>query len=171
LATLEVIGSLVFPLRMASIINQDQIATKPHASFEDDKENPFVTASNQGHDKPKRFSAFDSQLFALGPGSSPEQAKRALEAHLVETNRRIQDASRLGTSLVAQRQELTQKIKEVEKQQADGAITPELRKRLVEIEREFIEVGRDSARAFLTKSRAVSGEAARDVCLTTLSSC
>jgi hypothetical protein len=117
---------------------------------------PFLSIS--GNANHHRYSHFDTQLFALGPTTSPEQAKRALEAHLVETERRIQDASKLGTSLVQQRKELSERLKEVEKQQSEGDITPELRQKLVEIEREYNEVGRESARAFLPKSRVSSGE-------------
>jgi len=99
-------------------------------------------------------------LFALGPATSPDQAKRALEAHIAETERRIQEASRLGTSLVQQRKELGERLKEVEKEQTEGDITPELRQKLVEIEKEYNEVGRETARAFLPKSRVSSNELA-----------
>jgi hypothetical protein len=99
-------------------------------------------------------------LFALGPATSPDQAKRALEAHITETERRIQEASRLGTSLVQQRKELGERLKEVEKEQTEGDITPELRQKLVEIEKEYNEVGRETARAFLPKSRVSSNELA-----------
>ena len=107
-----------------------------------------------------RFSHFDNQLFALGPTTSPDQAKRALEAHLAETERRIQEASKLGTTLVQQRKDLADRLKDVEKQQSEGDITPELRQKLVEIEKEYNEVGRESARAFLPKSRVSSSEMA-----------
>lgn len=80
-----------------------------------------------------------------------------MEAHLTETERRIQDASKLGTTLVHQREELAVRLKEVEKQQAVGDMTPELKQKLVEIEREYNEVGRESARALLPK-RLSSGE-------------
>ncbi|KAH8660696.1 hypothetical protein BGZ60DRAFT_111488 [Tricladium varicosporioides] len=122
------------------------------------EQDPFLSSSTgSGH---HRFSHFDNQLFALGPATSPDQAKRALEAHLAETERRIQDASRLGTTLVQQRKELAERLKEVEKQQAEGDITPELRQKLVEIEKEYNEVGRESARAFLPRSRVSSSEMA-----------
>lgn len=116
---------------------------------------PFLGSSTSSH---HRYSHFDDQLFALGPTASPGQAKRALEAHLAETERRIQDASKLGTTLVQQRKELADRLKEVERQQGEGDITPELRQKLVEIEKEYNEVGRESARAFLPKSRVSSGE-------------
>jgi hypothetical protein len=119
---------------------------------------PFLSSS--GGNKNHRYSHFDNQLFSLGPAASPEQAKRALEAHLAETEKRIQDASKLGTTLVNQRKELAERLKEVEKQQSEGDITPELRQKLVEIEKEYNEVGRESARAFLPKSRVSSSEMA-----------
>jgi len=115
---------------------------------------PFSSTNLSHH----RFSHFDDQLFALGPNASPEQAKRALSAHLAETERRILEAGRLGNYLVQQRKDLADRLKEVEQHQTDGDITPELRQKLVEIEREYNEVGRESARAFLPKSRVSSNE-------------
>jgi hypothetical protein len=123
-----------------------------------DQNDPSLSASTSSNHH--RFSHFDSQLFALGPTTSPEQAKRALEAHLAETERRIQEASKLGTDLVQQRKDLADRLKDVEKQQTEGDISPELRQKLVEIEKEFNEVGRESARAFLPKSRVSSAEMA-----------
>ena len=130
------------------------LATQREGSLE--QNDPLLSAStNSAH---HRFSHFDSQLFALGPATSPDQAKRALEAHLAETERRIREASQLGTTLVQQRKDLAERLKDVEKQQNEGDITPELRQKLVEIEREYNEVGRESARAFLPKSRVSSSE-------------
>ena len=97
-----------------------------------------------------RHSSFDTQLFALNhPSSSPAQARKALEAHLAETDRRIQETSKLGTTLVQQRVNLSQRIRDVESQGEGEKITPELRQKLKEIEREYNEVGRQSAKAFL----------------------
>lgn len=58
-----------------------------------------------------------------------------------------------------QRKELEESLKDVEKQQEDNEIGPELRQKLVELEKEFNDVGRETARAFLPKSRVPSGEA------------
>lgn len=69
-----------------------------------------------------------------------------------ETDRRIQDASRLGTSLLQQRKDLAARLKELETQKNSNEITPELQKKLAELEREYTEVGRETARAFLPKS-------------------
>lgn len=125
-------------------------------------DDPFVTSGTAGqtHPHPHRYSSFDTQLFSLNTSSSPSQAKRALEAHLAETERRLQDTSKLGTTLVQQRNELSEKLKEVENQQDDGEIGPELRQKLTDLEKEYNEVGRESARAFLPKSRVVSAEEA-----------
>ncbi|KAK7946442.1 PH domain-containing protein [Apiospora aurea] len=106
----------------------------------------------------QRFANFDSQLLALGPNASPDQAKRALEAHLAETDRRMEEAGRLGTALVAQRRELEERLQEVVDQQAEGELSEELKEKLVEIEREYNEVARESARAFLPKARVPSNE-------------
>ncbi|KAF4624624.1 hypothetical protein G7Y89_g13547 [Cudoniella acicularis] len=142
---------------MATSLATDQPSLASHdlMSADTQEHDPFLSSSTGSH---HRFSHFDNQLFALGPTTSPDQAKRALEAHLAETERRIQDASKLGTTLVQQRKELAERLKEVEKQQTEGDITPELRQKLVEIEKEYNEVGRESARPFLPKSRVSSSE-------------
>jgi hypothetical protein len=105
-----------------------------------------------------RYSAFDNSQFSLYVNGSPEQAKRALQAHLSETARRLQETSVLGNSLVQQKKELEERLREVESQQANNDIGPELRQRLAELEKEFNEVGRETARAFLPRSRVPSGE-------------
>ncbi|POR32897.1 Anucleate primary sterigmata protein A [Tolypocladium paradoxum] len=118
---------------------------------------PFVSdaPNSTGH---HRFSNFDHDLFAAGPGSSPTQAKRALEAHLAETDRRLDEAGKLGTALVSQRKALAEQLREVDKLQAEGELGPDLRKRLSEIEREFNDLARESARVFLSKQRVPSNE-------------
>ncbi|KAJ6786438.1 hypothetical protein PWT90_03323 [Aphanocladium album] len=128
-------------------------SARPHlaapAADLDVANDPFVaTASSNAH---HRFSAFDHELFAAGPGSSPRQAKRALEAHLAETERRLDEAGKLGTALVSQRKALAEQLQEIEKLQAEGELGPELRQKLVEIEREYNDLARESARAFLPK--------------------
>ncbi|CAG8043887.1 unnamed protein product [Penicillium salamii] len=121
-------------------------------------EDPFV--SNGG--KPAvpreahRYSSFDTQLFSLN-ASSPAQAKRALEAHLAETERRLEEASKLGTALIDQQQQLAEQLKEVELQQDDGEMGPALRRKLADLEREYNEIGRESARAFLAPKRLAGG--------------
>lgn len=112
-------------------------------------DDPFTTSPSQSHPShPHRYSTFDTQLFALNH-QSPTQAIRALEAHLSETERRLQEASKLGTALVQQRKDLTERLREVESQKEEGDIGPELRQKLSDIEKEYNELGRESARAFL----------------------
>ncbi|KAL5114574.1 hypothetical protein ACEQ8H_007543 [Pleosporales sp. CAS-2024a] len=118
---------------------------------------PFAAGSHDPHRQ--RFAAFDDSQFSLYLNASPAQAKRALEAHLAETTRRLQETSHIGNALVQQRQELEEKIRQVEQQQQASEIGPELRQRLAELEKEFNEVGRETARAFFPKSRVPSGEA------------
>jgi hypothetical protein len=118
---------------------------------------PFVAGSHDPHRQ--RYAAFDNSQFSLYLNGSPVQAKRALQAHLAETTRRLQETSHLGNALVQQRKELEEKLQEVDQQQQDSDIGPELRQRLAELEKEFNEVGRETARAFLPKSRVPSGEA------------
>lgn len=124
-------------------------------------EDPFVSGSSdhQSHPPPYRYSAFDNQISSLNASSSPAQAKRAIEAHIAETNRRLEDAGRLGSSLVRQRAELAEKLKEVEKRKDDAELPAELKERLAEIERDYDDVGRETARALLPpRSRVVSGD-------------
>ncbi|GAB7346052.1 hypothetical protein MBLNU457_4817t1 [Dothideomycetes sp. NU457] len=115
-------------------------------------DDPFISTPPHAHPPPLRYASFDHDKFSMQTSSSPTQARRALEAHMKETDRRIQDASRLGTSLLQQRKELAARLKELEAQKNSSEITPELQKKLAELEREYTEVGRETARAFLPKS-------------------
>ncbi|PNY22682.1 Anucleate primary sterigmata protein A [Tolypocladium capitatum] len=140
---------------MASSLASDGRPTLPAPG--DAAHDPFVSsapASAAHH----RFSDFDLDLFAAGPGSSPTQAKRALEAHLAETDRRLDEAGKLGTALVSQRKALAEQLCEVDKLQAEGELHPDLRKKLSEIEREYNDLARESARVFLPKQRVPSNE-------------
>ncbi|KAF9894085.1 hypothetical protein FE257_009058 [Aspergillus nanangensis] len=117
-------------------------------------DDPFV--SNHGEGAVSRdahnYSSFDTQLFSLD-ASSPAQAKRALEAHLAETERRLEEASKLGTALIGQQKSLEDKLKEVEQQQEAGQVGPDLRRKLADLEQEYNEIGRQTARAFLAPKR------------------
>ncbi|KAL0263425.1 hypothetical protein SLS55_002405 [Diplodia seriata] len=118
---------------------------------------PFVSpAASNNSDSRRRYAGFDNQLFSIYAEGSPSQAKLALEAHLQETERRLQEASQLGTVLVQQRKELSDRLKEISVQQDATEIGPDLRAQLVELEREFNEVGKDTARAFIPKTRVPS---------------
>ncbi|KAI8960260.1 hypothetical protein F5Y11DRAFT_358641 [Daldinia sp. FL1419] len=125
----------------------------------DSRHDPFVVAPSPPSANRNRLSTYDSQLFSLSPNASPTQAKRALEAHLAETDRRMEEAGKLGTALLQQRKELSQRLMEVEKQQAEGELSDDLRQRLAEIEKDYNDVARESARAFLPKQRVPSNEA------------
>ncbi|OCL03644.1 hypothetical protein AOQ84DRAFT_400546 [Glonium stellatum] len=139
---------------MATIANplSGALPVEDHSNLD-----PFVSSSVQDTQR-HRYSAFDMQQFSLYSSSSPSQTKRALQAHLTETTRRLQETSHLGNALVQQRKELEERLKDVEKQQEENEIGPELRQKLVELEKEFNDVGRETARAFLPKSRVPSGE-------------
>jgi predicted nucleic acid-binding Zn-ribbon protein len=125
------------------------------ANLSPNPDDPFVNPAASTQPSPHRYASFDNQVFSLYNSGSPAQARRALEAHLKDTDRRIQDASKLGTNLVQQRKELAARLKEVE-ETASEKITPELQKKLDQLEKEYSDIGRDSARAFLPKSRIVS---------------
>lgn len=136
--------------------------TAPHARADSSlatmMEDPFVSTSGQpaAPRESHRYSSFDTQLFSLN-ASSPAQAKRALEAHLAETERRLEEASKLGTALIEQQRELTEQLKEVEQQQDEGEMGPDLRQRLADLEQEYNEIGRETARAFLAPKRQAGG--------------
>lgn len=125
---------------------------------QEDTPDPFVTSPSTTANN-LRFSSFDNETFALGPGASPTSAKHALEAHLADTERRMEEAGKLGTALVQQRKELSERLKEVEQLEAEDELSPELKKRLMSLEKDFNEVARESARAFLPKQRVPSNEA------------
>ena len=128
---------------------------------------PFVTsAPGEGETRrtSHRYSAFDTQLFSqYQPNSSPGQAKKALEAHLAETDKRLEEASKLGTALVNQRKQLSERLKDIEAKQGEQEIGPELRQKLVEVEKEYNELGRDSARAFLAPKRESTGSVLAEI--------
>ncbi|CAI7660970.1 unnamed protein product [Penicillium crustosum] len=127
-------------------------ATGSFASMED----PFI--ANSGRPAvPRDSNRFDTQLYSLN-ASSPAQAKRALEAHLAETERRLEEASRLGTALIDQQRQLSEQLKEVEQEQNEGEMGPELRRKLADLEKEYNEIGRESARAFLAPKRLAGGQ-------------
>ncbi|KAK1730127.1 PH domain-containing protein [Colletotrichum acutatum] len=129
-------------------------ADKPHLPpVEADMNDPFVSPPGPAHN---RYSTYDSQSFS----SSPGQAKRALQAHIADTERRLDEAGKLGTALVHQRKELAERLKEVEEQETEGELAPELRAKLADIEKEYNDVARETARAFLPKQRVPSNEAA-----------
>ncbi|KAK8170696.1 hypothetical protein BC567DRAFT_291124 [Phyllosticta citribraziliensis] len=119
-------------------------------------------ASNNPESQRKRYASFDTQTFSVYSDGSPQATKRALEAHLTETERRLREASQLGTILVQQRKELGERLKEVEQQSDSAEVGAELRSKLIELEREFNEVGKDTARAFIPKTRVPSYHASLD---------
>lgn len=116
-------------------------------------DDPFVSSSGGGvANESPRYSLFDTQLYSLD-AASPAQAKRALEAHLAETEGRLEEASRLGAALVEQQRELSDKLKEVERQQDESELGPELRRKLADLEKEYNDIGRETWRAFLAPKR------------------
>ena len=122
---------------------------------------PFITTpSIPPHHGPTRYASFDNDQFSTYSTNSPSQARRALEAHLKDTDRRIQDASKLGTTLISQRKNLASRLKEVEELSKDNDVPQELQQRLTALEKEYNDIGRESARAFLPKVKPVSSDGA-----------
>ena len=124
------------------------------------RDDPFLEQHSEAPPQhQRRYSTFDTPLLSMNTSSSPSQIKRTLEAHLAETDRRLRDTSKLGTALVQQQRELSEKLREVERQQHDDEIPPELHATLIELEREHNDIGREIAKALIApKSRKVSEE-------------
>ncbi|KAK5076660.1 hypothetical protein LTR64_005861 [Lithohypha guttulata] len=115
---------------------------------EDDIFSDVDTASSQPYHH--RFSSrFDPEPLELSSAASPSQLKRTIEAHLQETDRRLQDTQQLGTALLKQRDDLTSRLEEVDQLQDEATIPTDLRRRLVDIEREHADVNREVARALI----------------------
>lgn len=110
---------------------------------------------------PKTPHRADSSLSTSFTNGSPSQARRALEAHIADTDRRIRAASKLGTSLLEQKKQLSDRLIESQFQTQQGAneIGPELKQKLAELDREYNDLGRDSARSLLSTTRT-NGDAA-----------
>jgi hypothetical protein len=121
---------------------------------------PFTASPLMPPHGPTRYASFDNEQFSTYSTNSPSQARRALEAHLKDTDRRIQDASKLGTTLLQQRKSLASRLKEVEELSKDNDVPLELQQKLTALEKEYNDIGRESARAFLPKSRPVPGDGA-----------
>ena len=123
-------------------------------------EDPFARPNPEQRRASHRYSAFDLNAFSQNQSTaSPSSAKRALEAHLQETNRRLEEASKLGTALVNQRGKIADRLKEVEQLQTQQEIGPELKQKLVDIEKEYDELGRDAVRASMApKGRHMGSE-------------
>lgn len=122
---------------------------------------PFLdhTVSDQPVHSHRYSALIDSDTITLGASTSPAQVKRSLEAHISETERRLQDAQKLGQSLLQQQADLQEKLLEVDRHQGDAEISPGLRQQLTDLEKEHNDIGKEIARALLgPKSRAVSGE-------------
>jgi hypothetical protein len=141
-------------------------ATPSHLSNGDSMDftngnDPFVERHTpQRTSRPHRYSAFfDPDALSVEAAASTVQLKRTIQAHLSETDRRLEETQRLGTSLLHQQQELSEKLKELENNPDDAEITPELRTRLAEIESEYNDLSRQIAKALLVpKARTVSAE-------------
>lgn len=122
-----------------------------------DHDDPFVdngspSLAAQPHRFPPPMMTDQSQL------ATPADIRRVLETHVQENERRLQEAQKLGTSLLQQQDDLQQKLKELGQRDEESEITPELRQQLAQLEREHDDVGREIAKALMPKSRVVSAE-------------
>lgn len=121
---------------------------------------PFTSSELRRAPSNHRYSSYlDTESFSSDVTASPSQARRTIQAHLAETERRLQDTHKLGTTLLQQQNELTEKLREVEQQPDDAELPPELKQRLLDLGKEHDDVGKEIARAMLApRSRLVSAE-------------
>ncbi|KAJ5536181.1 Anucleate primary sterigmata protein A [Penicillium frequentans] len=106
-------------------------------------EDPFVSNSTGEFASPSeshQFSSFDTQLFNIN-ASSPAQAKRALAARLAETERQLEETSKVGTALIEQQRQLEEYLKTLEQQKDEN----------------YAEIERDTTRAILAPKRLAGG--------------
>ncbi|KAJ5947862.1 Anucleate primary sterigmata protein A [Penicillium verhagenii] len=130
-----------------------------NTSFTSMMEDPFVSNSAREFASPNeshQFSSFDTQLFNIN-ASSPAQAKRALAARLAETERQLEETSKVGTALIEQQRQLEEYLKTLEQQKDEGEMSPELRQKLTDLERDYAEIERDTTRAILAPKRLAGG--------------
>ena len=115
-----------------------------------DNESPSIAAKPRPRPPPAHFDH----------ATSASDARRMLESQIQENERRLQDAQKLGTSLLKQQDSLQARLEDLQHREDDAEITPELRQQLAQLEREHEDVGREISRALMPKSRAVSAEEA-----------
>jgi hypothetical protein len=113
-------------------------------------EDPFTTPKPA---QEQTLSLDPPPVLAL-PTHSPAQVKRTLEAHLAETQKRLEGAVQLGKDLVKQEGEIQTRLREVE--ESGDHFNPELKTKLLALEKEYNEVGRETTRALLT-NKVVTG--------------
>jgi hypothetical protein len=89
--------------------------------------------------------------------SSADQMKRTLQAHLADTQRQKINAGKLGERWVAHEQELRNCIREIEEGLTNDTVDPELKRKLSDLEKEYMDVGRETNRAMLTSKITNTG--------------
>jgi Meiotic cell cortex C-terminal pleckstrin homology len=120
---------------------------------------PFTGESRRPTSNHRYSSYLDAASFSSDVTASPSQARRTIQVHLAETERRLHETHKLGTTLLQQQNELTEKLREVEQQPDDTELPAELKQRLVDLSKEHDDVGKEIARAMLApRSRVVSAE-------------
>jgi hypothetical protein len=108
-------------------------------------DDPFTTST------PLRDASSDDlnvlTVLAL-PTTSTSQAKRTLQAHLSEIRKRSEVTGQLCRDLVKQEEEIKARLLDLE--DAGDHMGSDLESKLAELEKEYIDVGRETARALLT---------------------
>lgn len=123
-------------------------------------DDPFVTTPSHKQPSKANGTFYDADSQHLNADNAALHAKHALETYIKDTDRRIQDASTLGTSLLQSRKRLVAQLNQVSKHRDSDEITPDLQAKLVELERDHSALSRDTARAVTHGPRFDPSEAA-----------
>ncbi|GAW15238.1 hypothetical protein ANO14919_046470 [Xylariales sp. No.14919] len=111
--------------------------------------------------KPEGVDPLVIDPFSLGLGAFAQQATWALKACIEDIDRRMDEAGKIGTALAQNRSELNERLDEMAQLPPEEELTPELRKKLADMEKDYNEVTRQSARFFHTNQPISSIEAAQ----------
>ncbi|KAI0420420.1 hypothetical protein F5X98DRAFT_332150 [Xylaria grammica] len=90
-------------------------------------------------------------------------AIRALEADMEEVERHMEEAGKIGTALIQNRNQLSKRLGEMARLPLEEELTPELRKRFADTEKDYNEVTRQSARFFHTNQPISSIKVVQDL--------
>ncbi|RWA11759.1 hypothetical protein EKO27_g3341 [Xylaria grammica] len=90
-------------------------------------------------------------------------AIRALEADMEEVERHMEEAGKIGTALIQNRNQLSKRLGEMARLPPEEELTPELRKRFADAEKDYNEVTRQSARFFHTNQPISSIKVVQDL--------
>lgn len=107
------------------------------------QDDPFVSTPPHAHPSPQK-----SDENKPPSNEAVQQTRKALERYISDTDKRIQEASTLGTSLLQSRKKLVSQLQNFSQIESADKIGPELQSKLIDIEREHAALSKETARAF-----------------------